>query len=156
MKYSSKKPPGEGFKLSFAYTFVVSVGLFVYLVLELSKPAPIPEEEPVEEIPVPPVVVDDYVPNYNTSGDSDWHWGFCLIVTLVLGIFALASPTMLAIVLKCVIFIRHGRDALIHNVSNEDEAAESKVEEQDEEAKLVTSHSTAKLRKDEEIKIPRL
>jgi hypothetical protein len=137
MKYSRKKPPGEGFTLAFGYTMCVSIGLFVYLMTQIS--APEPEKETPEEEVTP--VDDGYVPPFNTSGDTDWDVGLCLVITMGIGVFILAGPKLLVFTLKCIIRIRHGRDALVHV---EKTAENSKTLEVDEESNLVSSRSTVR------------
>jgi hypothetical protein len=112
----------------------VSIGLFVYLITQMSAPTPDPEEATVDDTPAASTVDDDYVPSFNTSGDTDWHWGFCLIVTMGAGILTLAAPKCLKFSLRCIIRLRHGRDALVHNENNEDKESPEKKGDEDEEA----------------------
>lgn len=134
-----KKQQGEKFIFACFYSLCLFVGLFVYLLVEFTK-VPEEPETTTEDTLQPTAPVDDgYEPDFNTSGNSDWHWAICLIITVASGTFILVAPRILQKLLLVVIQLRHGEEEVLKLTQKTSKEVKVVVECEDEESQLVNN-----------------
>lgn len=93
-KKLTSQPAGEKFPIACVYSLVLFVGLSSYLLIEMTKPPSEPEEVSTDPAPAPETE-EEYVPKFNTSGESSWHWGPALVITLAAGALCLGAPKII-------------------------------------------------------------